>query len=143
MDGLIIRPAALGEAGVLADVHVEGRRWAYRGLLPDALLDAPEVWERRESMWSRVLHQGAPRRETLLAERDGAVVGLVAAGPSRDDDASDGTAEIYALYLRWQALAGRGVGRALMVAAIAALRSHGFGEATLWVLTANLRARAF
>lgn len=38
---------------------------------------------------------------------------------------------------------GRGVGRALMVAAARTMRAQGFREATLWVLATNARTRRF
>lgn len=141
--GLFVRVAALADAGELAAIHVEGRRWAYRGLLPDALLDGDDVRLEREWAWRRFMAQPPARSAALIAERGGAGAGLVSVGPSRDPDASEQTGEVYSIYLRSSALAGAGIGSALMRAGLAALRGARFRDATLWVLTTNARARAF
>jgi ribosomal protein S18 acetylase RimI-like enzyme len=62
-------------------------------------------------------------------------------GAARDDDAT-GLGEVYAIYLAPSAL-GRGLGRALMDAALAELAAAGLATVVLWVLTANASARRF
>ncbi len=77
----------------------------------------------------------------LVAEEDGVVVGFAGVGPSRDEDAN-GKGEVRAIYLlaeRWV----RGIGRALMDAALNGLRQAGYTQATLWVLDTNAQARQF
>jgi GNAT superfamily N-acetyltransferase len=72
----------------------------------------------------------------------GDTVGFVSVGRGSDPDAGEDTGELFAIYVRrpeW----GRGTGRALMDAALAALREHGFRDATLWVLEDNPRTRRF
>ena len=74
-----------------------------------------------------------------MAERDGAVVGFAAVGPSPDPQ---GAGELFAINLdpdHW----GTGTGRALLGGAQAELARLGFGETVLWVLTGNARARRF
>lgn len=142
-DPLEVRPARVADAAELAAVHVEGRSWAYRHLVPDELLDSDWIREERERMWARFVSEHRDRTTTLIAVQGGAGVGLVDAGPSRDEDAGPTTGEIYAIYLRRADLAGKGIGRALMKAALDALRGHGFTAATLWALSTNDRARAF
>ncbi len=79
---------------------------------------------------------------TFVAEdATGRVAGFVMAGPARDDDAV-GLGEVQAIYLDPGAR-GRGLGRALMDAAIEALVGAGFSTVVLWVLTANIAARRF
>ena len=80
--------------------------------------------------------------ETVVAENDGAVVGFCGYGPSRDDDASPGTGEVYAIYLL-EEIAGRGVGRELCVHANRRLHALGYRSVTAWVLESNVRARRF
>jgi GNAT superfamily N-acetyltransferase len=77
-----------------------------------------------------------------VAEVDGRIVGFASFGPSRDEDASDRTGEVPAIYLD-PAVLGTGVGRELFEAATTALRDAGFAHATLWVLEANAPARRF
>lgn len=137
-----IRAATRDDATAIATVHVRSWQVAYRGQLPDELLDGLSVDQRTgwwgEGWWS----QDTARRRLLGAEDDDAIVGFAAVGPSRDDDASDATGEVYAIYAdpgTW----GRGVGRRLMERAVVELRTAGFAEATLWVLESNQRARKF
>lgn len=54
----------------------------------------------------------------------------------------DSTGEVTGIYVAPSAW-GRGGGRQLMEAALANLKAAGFATATLWVLEANRRARAF
>ena len=88
-------------------------------------------------MWERVLRE--PARDVFVAEEDGRVVGFVGTLPSRDADAEGELGEIYAV----PEAMGRGVGHALMAAALAALRARGYADAILYVLDDNPRARAF
>lgn len=73
---------------------------------------------------------------------DHAILGFAAVGPSRDDDATGATGELYAIYADPDAW-GRGIGRRLMATAVNELATAGFAEATLWVLESNQRARRF
>src|SRR5213595_1956420 len=75
----------------------------------------------------------------IVAERVGEVVGFVAVGASRDDDA-DG--ELYAIYVdpeHW----GTGVGRKLIHAAETQLRVLAHRDVVLWVFEDNPCARRF
>lgn len=140
----LIRPAVPADAGGLARVHVASWRGAYRGVMPDALLDGLTEDE-FAARWKAILAgRGDDERETFVAEaEDGAVAGFASIGASRDDDAREGaTGELYALYLHptyWD----RGWGRALWEAARAGLAERGFAGATVWVLERNGRGRHF
>lgn len=137
---VLIRPAAQTDAPELARVHVASWRAAYRGILPDTLLDglSPEAYEAR---WRRILEQET--RPTLVGDADGRLTGFVSVGPNRDEDAAPPrTGELYALYLDPRVW-GRGMGYALWNAALRMLLEEGFTEATLWVLEGNVRARSF
>lgn len=141
-----VRPATPDDAPGVAVVHVEGWREAYAGIVPQEILDALSVAQRRD-LWTRLLGperaaaQGTPGASTWVAEAGGTIVGFAATGPARDADAA-GLGELNAIYLRashWD----RGIGRALHDAAVASLRHAGFPAATLWVLTENARTRRF
>jgi len=126
----MIRLATLADARAIAELHVASWRAAYVGILPPAYLEGLSV-EEREAGWRSRLAAG---RQVWLA-RDG----FAAAGSSRDDDATAGDAEIYAIHVHpasWR----RGVGRDLLAAACAALAP---APITLWVIEGNARARAF
>jgi L-amino acid N-acyltransferase YncA len=78
----------------------------------------------------------------LVAEEDGELAGFTACGESRDPDAGTSVGEVRTFFVaagRWR----RGVGRALMQAALADLAARGYAEATVWSFAANERANAF
>jgi ribosomal protein S18 acetylase RimI-like enzyme len=137
-----IRAAKPEDARPIAEVHVASWRDAYRGLLPDDYLEKLSVDERaaQRLVW---FADPVPGSGVLVAEDDaGRVVGFAPFGPSRDDDAPDGTGEVPAIYVDPGAV-GRGIGRELFAETSAALREAGFTRATLWVLEANALARRF
>ena len=54
-----IRPVGAGDVPAVARLHVAVWQVAYRGLLPDAYLDAPSV-DRREIMWRGAVGKDGP-----------------------------------------------------------------------------------
>ena len=129
------------DAAAIAAVHVCSWQGAYRGLVPDELLDQLSVAQ-RETVWRDALTAERPPA-VLVATSDGVVVGFCAIGtPSRDADADGQVAEIGAVYVdpdMWR----RGVGRALLKIALADLRAADWHAVTLWVAAENQRARDF
>lgn len=136
-----IRDAGVDDAAAIARVHVASWRWAYRGHLPDETLDALDVAE-REAGWLGVLASDDARDRVLVAEGAEGIIGFASVGGTRDDDAADGTGELYAIYLAEDAT-GTGLGRTLLARSTQALRDARFSRASLWVLETNDRARAF
>jgi GNAT superfamily N-acetyltransferase len=139
---LVIRPAVVDDALGVARVHVAGWQTGYAGLLPQQYLDGLSV-EQRARRWQATIEAPDDRSlVTLVADADGHIAGWATAGRSRDDDAPAGTGELWGIYAdpeRW----GDGVGHALHVAVVAALRAAGHADATLWVLDGNTRAIRF
>lgn len=134
------RPASLTDAPALARVHIASWRSAYRGLMPAALLEGLSE-AAFTSNWQQRLAQMP--RSTVLALADEQVVGLAAAGPSRDPDAvPERTGELYALYVHPESW-NMGVGQRLWSEARNLLVGERFTEVTLWVLVGNRRARTF
>lgn len=133
------RHAVPDDARAIAEVHVASWRWAYRGQLADATLDALDVAE-REVRWGGAIAD--PATIVIVAVDDDSIVGFVSAGPTRDDDAPSSSGELGAIYLE-ERVVGRGVGRGLLERAVEGMRSAGFTMASLWVLDSNERARRF
>ena len=130
-----VRKATPGDATAIADAHISGWQVAYRGILPDELLDGMDR-VRRATWWKR--HIGEASTHTLVATLDDLVIGFADFGPSRDS--SEDWAELYAIYVHpdhW----GAGHGRELILAT--ELATLAFGKAHLWVLDKNSRARAW
>ena len=132
-----IRAASLEDARAVAQVHVESWRSAYAGLLPDSVLAELSV-DKREAFWRRIL--GTAERNAFVATDDGAVVGWVTSGPSRDEDADAHAMEVYGIYLL-QKMWRRGVGRRLWRAAVGVLPPE--SPILVWVLEGNERACRF
>lgn len=135
-----IRLAAIEDAPAIADVHIHSWQWAYRGLLPDDLLDHLSL-ERMAEMHTQRLATKTEGR-TWVADQEGEFIGFAITGPSRDPDASPRTAELMALYLRREAT-GKGIAHTLFDHAVQDLWQRGYERATLWVLETNVRARRF
>jgi len=135
------RTAVPGDAAAIAHVHVAAWRAAYRGLMPDHVLDGLDEHQRAES-WERLLASGETESPTFVAEVDGEVAGFVALGPSKDEGQASVAGEVYAIYVRPDAW-GSGTGRVLMELALSTLGDRSLSRATLWVLEGNERARAF
>ncbi len=136
---MLLRPAQTGDALAVARVHVRSWQAAYRGLMPDEFLDQLRA-EDRAARYE--LASGDPQKPyTVVAERDGAIVGFASTMPARDKDLA-GYGELCALYVdpeHW----GQGIGVALVAAARAWLAASGFEKAALWVLAGNVRAERF
>ncbi len=138
-----IRAATPTDAVAIATVNVQSWRVAYRGQLPDDVLDGLSI-DDRTRFWSEALTTRPPRTCISVAVRAGAVVGFAATGPPLVpvDRTDPSLGDLYALYLRpdvWR----QGVGTLLHAAALDGLRSAGFTHAGLWVLATNDRALRF
>ena len=138
---VLVRAATTSDAAVLAQVHVESWRAAYRGLVPQPHLDALS-WEDRRDRWQGLLAQSAAdvtqNWVAVAAER---VIGFASLGPSRDPDASAEVAELFAVYVRSDHWRG-GTGSRLLQRGVAALPQH-FRRVDVWVLEGNRAARDF
>ena len=135
-----IRRARLDDAAGIARVHAESWRATYRGIVPDSFLDAIDVSEWAER---RRRNLEDPTREpvSLVADRNGTIVGWSASGPNRETD-SPYASELYTIYV----LPGherRGIGRMLLAASAGALVEQGMSSMMLWVLEDNWPARHF
>ena len=139
---VVVREAALDDAPAIARIQVRSWRAAYRGLMPDAVLDGLSAAE-REERWTEILGGEGAGAFTLVAQLGDAVVGFCSIVlPSRDPDADAATGEVAALYVdpaHW----GGGAGRVLLDAALARVPPERFTHVTLWVLAGNARARRF
>lgn len=136
-----LRRSREDDARAIAQVHVDTWRATYRSQLPAAFLDALSV-DNRERMWRNEISVLAPDRRPWVAETQTRIIGFVVSGTSRDEHARAGEGEVYAIYVLPECWS-RGIGRNLLAHAERDLRTHGYGEAILWCLEANARARAF
>ncbi|MGV8881187.1 MAG: GNAT family N-acetyltransferase [Rhodoglobus sp.] len=150
MSEFLVRAARTDDASGVARVHVDGWRAAYRGLLPDSVLDGLRVEDRavRWSRWIAASDVGTRNdpgvsegHRMLVAEVDGHVVGWATLGPGRDEGMAD-HGELAGLYVHpdhWSL----GIGFALITQVETELRASGITEAYVWVLRGNDRAIRF
>lgn len=115
------------DAGLIARLKVTCWREAYKGLLPQELLDGLDV-ERSARSWKESLRTGI----AWIAEQNGAPVGF---GHSHND-------EVTTLYVR-QADHRHRVGSTLLDHCFDEVACLGHARAHLWVLENNFAARRF
>jgi GNAT superfamily N-acetyltransferase len=137
-----IRPATPEDADEIARLHTGTWQTAYRGIVPDAALDALS-WQDRASQWRESLGGGgAASVTTLVAIEEDRLVGFAAVGPVRDDDIpAEQFDELYAIYVlpgSWR----RGIGTRLLGEATMLAGATGRGL-VLWVLARNELAQDF
>lgn len=131
-----VRRARPDDAGAIAQVHADTWRDAYEHVFGAERL-AGVSFEERLEQWQRILAAG--QSDVFVAAGD-EVVGFVSTGDSRDADAD---AELYAIYVLPRAW-GTAAGATLLRAGVDAMRGcTSGGEAVLWVLEDNPRARRF
>ena len=121
----------------MARVNVRCWQETYRGLMSDAVLDAPGFLAARERFWTAALADERYRANRVaVAGREGELVGIAMSGPPLDAGAA-WARQLYVLYV-YSADHGTGAGPALLEAVIAP------GESVaLWVADPNPPAQAF
>jgi GNAT superfamily N-acetyltransferase len=134
-----VRPAEMGDAKAIAEVHAAAARAAYQGILPEDQLRAlaPAT---REAKWREAIEFSEP--QVQVAVHGGQIVGFVGFDRSRDAKTPSTTGEIWAIYVKpehW----GRGVGVALWDAARDGLEEEGCTLVTVWIPLRNDRALRF
>lgn len=147
MSTIEIRDATRDDALAIAEAHTRAWSVAYRGEIPDSVLDDPAMGRSRIDGWTRRLADGPPPmsidpdNRIFVPVLDGRVVGFGHAGLEAPRDHHQHRGEIYGFYLHPDAW-GSGAGGALMEVCLDELRSR-FETAVLWVLQNNPRARRF
>jgi len=138
-----IRLATVGDSQAIAEAHVLGWRAAYRGIVPDIVLDGLSVDARAAQWRGRLDEAAASERRAWVIEVDRRVQGFAVTAPTRDeDDDAARTSELMAIYLHPDAW-GVGLGRELVSHALADVHTRGWREVSLWVFESNARARRF
>jgi GNAT superfamily N-acetyltransferase len=136
---MLVRQAITADAQRIGEVHVLYWRTGMADYIDAAYLES--LTARDVTMqWLRSLASPI-HADTLVAEEDGRVVGLIDFGINRNDLGFD-VAEIYGLYVdpdSWN----QGIDAALLHAAELHLAETGFRSAITWSLTENEGRRQF
>lgn len=135
-----VRAAEPSDSSAIARIHVLTWRAAYRGHIPDGVLDTLDI-NQRTTFWRKRLAK--PPGWVFVAELNRTAVGFCDLIPARDQDADPTrVAEIAAIYVlaeHWR----KGLGRALCCRALAEAKAHNHTSVTLWVLASHSPARVF
>src|SRR6476469_1952669 len=70
-----IRRATVDDAAAIARVRIDCWRITYRGLIPNAYLDAMQL-DDSTALWQRVLSAGKNTTSVFVADNDGDVIGF-------------------------------------------------------------------
>jgi len=138
-EDIIIRYAEADDAAALGEIHALSWQAAYRGIIPDEVLDGITTGK-CQARFEKAIGEGI--EENAIAFCGGQAAGFICIGKSRDADADSTCGEVWGIYLRpdfWR----RGIGSLLMCWGLAELKKRGCLQATLWVLEDNHSARAF
>jgi GNAT superfamily N-acetyltransferase len=134
----VVELAERDTAPELAALHLRAAVAGYGHIFPPE--SPPPTLDEVTAQWSFWLgddwEQG---RRAFVARASDRVVGVVLTGPDPRDAALGHLARLYVEPDRW----GQGIGRLLYAAALDQLRRDAFPTATLWVLEANAKARAW
>ena len=129
---LLIRSATEADVTPVAQIHMASWRDAYRGVIPDAVIDARTV-EGAVAMWFANLAQ-FPLNLTVAQMADRQIAGFSCAGPVTDQERSGPYEfEVYALHVRPD-LRRNGVGAALLHQAMTRARDLGTRSLIVWTL---------
>lgn len=137
-DKVPIRSAEPGDGTAVARIRIAGWRWAYRGVVPDAFLDAMDPETEAARAEAAIADPGNPYC-LMLAVPDGEISGYIVY--TRPLLQSGSQAEVKALYVDPGAQRS-GVGSALLAHAIEALRPE-FQSLIIWCLEKNAIGRSF
>lgn len=135
---IAIRDAVPDDAGLLADLHADAWRGAYRGIIPALALE--RMIARRGAPWWRAAVGRSPAGVLALTFSD-ELAGYVTLGPARRT-VSGCRGEIYELYLRPE-YQGLGMGARLFGAARSRLKQAGRRGLVVWALAENSLACSF
>ena len=134
-----IRHAYGHDARELAELHLRSALTGFAHIFPPEA-PVPDLGALIKHWTETVRNDGLSMHACFVAvSSTGGIVGTVVAGPAPTDATRGHLSRLYVDPTEW----GRGIGRLLYGAALGHLQSTGFQTATLSVLEANQRARAW
>jgi GNAT superfamily N-acetyltransferase len=137
-----IRPAVLEDLPAMARVHVDGWKTAYRGIVPDELLDRLTVESDLASGFGSGVKRRRPGGEVFVSVTPGGeIVGYALSGPNRVAD-GDFDGELDAIYVL-RSSQGQGIGTGLVRETARYLLRAGHTSMIVWVLEQNVYRRFY
>lgn len=135
----MIRKAAPEDGNRLAEIHVYGWRYTYRGLISDDILFKSMNVVNRAQSFIRSLEDN--NEETYVFDENGIVKAFMTIGKSRDQDKLDAY-ELWGLYAD-PLMLRNGIGTCMIQYLEEKAKQQGYSEIILWVLEKNLIGRNF
>jgi GNAT superfamily N-acetyltransferase len=132
----LVRRARAADLPVMVAIKHDAGLAAWGHILPPSVVERLPFPER----WAEAVEAADPRVRVLVVEADAGVVGFAVTRPSGDADADSTIGELDGFYVEPDSW-GLGAGRALLEAAVDALRGADFRDATLWTAEENHRPR--
>lgn len=139
---MLIRRMRPEDAPVVAEIHIQSWREAYKGIINQDFLDSLDLQKRTEG-WKAGVEKNDPPLLRLVCEKNGKVRGFACGLENRSPvEMPDCDSELWAIYVD-PASTRIGVGGALLEGFIAELGALGKSKLCIWTLTDNHRARHF
>ena len=120
-------------------IHSESWKVAYKGVVPDAILNNM-IAEKSEEKFHDSFMKESGKNAVIL--NNGMIVGFMCLGKCRDEDLDNTYGEIWGIYLLpsfWR----QGIGTVFIDWGIEELKQKGYRKISLWVLEDNMNARRF
>ncbi len=136
---LEIRYAGLSDAEALGEVHSESWRAAYKGIVPDEVLEAFTSENRAKQIGEMIAKD---MECTAIALKDGKAAGFACIGGCRDEDLGEPYGEVWGIYVKPEYFRS-GAGTEILNWSMEELKKRGYKSVSLWVLEQNNRARKF
>lgn len=134
-----IRKAEISDAEAIMKINVDTWQQAYRGLMPDDVLEQRVCSPERAERWRKNIKKTLSGATTIYVAEDenGRLAGFVWGGESRDGNVPRHI-ELYAFYVHPEAQK-KGYGKALFEA----FRKYAAGKFYLYMLEGNKQAQNF
>jgi GNAT superfamily N-acetyltransferase len=135
-----IREMQISDAPQVADISMRAWQSAYKGIMPDSILDNIDV-KKREENWANGFTTLPDLIRTVAVDDTNRVLGYTTGSKCRDIQAPE-NGELWAIYVDPQ-LVGNGIGKVLINDFKIRMKHAGFSKMYVWVLEENLSARKF
>ena len=137
-----VREAFLPDATGIARVHVESWRSAYRGIVPDSILEGLS-YEQKERQWQETF-RGTTHQEFVYVAEDEAqqIIGFASGGPALGKIDSLYRGELFTIYIL-DAYQRQGLGHRFFFQVVERLLTLELTSMLIWVLTENPARRFY
>jgi GNAT superfamily N-acetyltransferase len=134
-----IRLATTLDAFRIAEIHILGWRFAYKGIISEEILNNLSI-ERSMTARRNGILDGS--EEIYVIEKDKVIYGHLTIGKCRDADKNESTFELWGVYIHPDFLRN-GYGHQFLKFCELQARQRGHKEVVLWVLKDNKIGRSF